>query len=511
MRSMRQSWPVLLVLAALSCSQPETPPAVDAPAPGDGVAAEVPVPEGPPLETVLDERGAKLAQLSQKLTGDFDDMKERRLIRVLVSYNHTHYFLDGPTQRGITYEAFQLFETHLNEKYDTGNLPIRVVMIPVARDQLLPRLAEGYADIAAGALTVTDARRQTVDFGDPGQKGVNEIVVTGPGGPASLASVEDLSGQEVWVRPSSSYRDSLDALNGRLKAAGRDPVLIRDADELLEDEDILEMVNAGLLGITVVDDYLANFWKEIFTSATPHPELVLREGGELGWALRKGTPQLMAEVNEFVAENKQGTLMGNVLLKRYLGTTKWVRNAYGAKDLERFQGMIALFQKYAGQYDFDWLLCAAQGYQESGLDQSKRSHVGAVGVMQVMPETARDKAVGILNIDELEPNIQAGIKYLRWVVDNYFDDPAITPLNQMLFAFASYNAGPNRIARLRKEAGEVGLDPNVWFRNVELVVARKVSREPVVYVSNIFKYYLAYKVVAEQRARENERKAAATS
>jgi membrane-bound lytic murein transglycosylase MltF len=130
-----------------------------------------------------------------------------------------------------------------------------------------------------------------------------------------------------------------------------------------------------------------------------------------------------------------------------------------------------------------------------------RSPVGAIGVMQVMPATARDRSVNIPNIEELEPNIHAGIKYLRWIVDNYFDDPAIDPRNQMLFAFASYNAGPNRIARLRKEAEVAGLDPDVWFRNVELVAARKVGREPVQYVSNIFKYYLAYSLVAEQRQR----------
>jgi membrane-bound lytic murein transglycosylase MltF len=122
--------------------------------------------------------------------------------------------------------------------------------------------------------------------------------------------------------------------------------------------------------------------------------------------------------------------------------------------------------------------------------------------MQVMPKTAKDPVVGIPNIDEIEPNIHAGIKYLRWVVDKYFNDPAIAPVDQALFAFASYNAGPNRIARIRGETAAAGLDPNKWFRNVELLVARQVGREPVQYVANIFKYYIAYTVIAEKLQRE---------
>jgi membrane-bound lytic murein transglycosylase MltF len=231
---------------------------------------------------------------------------------------------------------------------------------------------------------------------------------------------------------------------------------------------------------------------------------VLREGAEFGWALRKGTPLLMAEVNEFVAENREGTLTGNVLLKKYLGSHKYARNAFEEQDLARFRELVGLFQKYADQYRFDWLLVAAQGYQESRLDQSVRSPVGAVGVMQVMPATAKDPVVGIPDIHETEPNIHAGIKYLRWVVDEYFDDPAIAPVDQALFAFASYNAGAGRIAQLRKEAARRGLNPNVWFHNVEIVAADKIGAETVTYVANIYKYYIAYSLIMEARAEREQ-------
>ncbi len=442
--------------------------------------------------TALDGLPPRLAALNKTLTGDFDAMRERRAIRVLVPYNHTQYFVDEGQQLGASYDALQLFQKHINEKYKTGDLPIEVVILPATRERLLERLAEGQADLVLGALTITDERKKIIDFSAPMMDGIKEVVVTGPAGPPSLASNDDLSGQEVWVRRSSSYHESLERLNAELKGKGKAPVVIRDADETLEDEDILEMVNAGLYGVTVVDDYLATFWAEVFPEIRPQPTLTLREGAEFGWALRKGTPLLMAEVNEFVAANRQGTLTGNVLLKKYLGTTKYARNAYEPADLARFKELIGFFQKYAAEYRFDWLLCAAQGYQESRLDQSVRSPVGAIGVMQVMPTTATDKSVGIPNIEELEPNIHAGIKYLRYVIDQYFNDPAIDPVDQALFAFASYNAGPNRIARIRGETAAAGLDPNKWFRNVELLVARQVGREPVQYVANIYKYYIAY-------------------
>jgi membrane-bound lytic murein transglycosylase MltF len=491
---------MLAVLAFAGCGGDQPPADGDGGAPG--TSADGATEAGATPRTTLDGLPPRIAALNKTFTGDFDAMRERRAIRVLVPYNHTQYFVDGAEQRGAAYDALQLFQKHINEKYKTKDLPIEVVILPATRERLLERLAEGQADIVVGALTITDDRKKMVDFSTSTIDGVKEVVVTGPAAPPSLASTDDLSGQEVWVRRSSSYRESLERLNRELEAKGKAPVVIRDANETLEDEDILEMVNAGLYGVTVVDDYLATFWAEIFPEIRPHPALTLREGAEFGWALRKGTPLLMAEVNEFVAANREGTLTGNVLLKKYLGTTKYARNAFEAQDLARFKELVGLFQKYADQYRFDWLLCAAQGYQESRLDQSVRSPVGAIGVMQVMPKTAKDPVVGIPNIDEIEPNIHAGIKYLRWVVDKYFNDPAIAPVDQALFAFASYNAGPNRIARIRGETAAAGLDPNKWFRNVELLVARQVGREPVQYVANIFKYYIAYTVIAEKLQRE---------
>jgi membrane-bound lytic murein transglycosylase MltF len=435
-------------------------------------------------------------------TGDLDSLRDRRVVRMLVVYSKTFYFIDKGQQRGISYELGMALEKYLNADNKDKTRPIRIMFIPVGRDELIGGVAAGVGDIGAGGLTITPERLKQVDFTTPAADNVNEILVTAPD-VAAPATVEDLSGRSVFVRRSSSQYESLVELNTRLAAAGKKPVDILIADENLEDEDILEMVNSSLVDATVVDDYVAKFWKEIFTRIQPQFDIALRTNAQVAWAIRKDSPQLKQVLDGFVAKNRMGTATGNVLLKRYLQNTRWARGATKTEDLRRFTQVADYFKKYATEYDFDWLLLAAQGYQESGLDQAIRSPVGAIGVMQVMPTTAKDKNVAIPNIHLVEQNIHAGVKYLRFLVNQYFDEPGIDRVNRHLFAFAAYNAGPTRISRLRKEAAKQGLDPNKWFNNVEVVVAQEVGRETVTYVSNIYKYYIAYKLTVD-RARQRE-------
>jgi membrane-bound lytic murein transglycosylase MltF len=436
--------------------------------------------------------------------GDFNAMTKRRLIRALVIPNKTAYFFDGVDQKGTGFEALKLLEEQINKDLKTGSLAIHMLIIPTTRDRILSDLINGHGDIAASNLTITPERLENVDFADPFLT-TNEVVVTGAKAPP-ISSLEDLAGQEIYIRRTSSYWESLERLNQELEEKGLKPARLRAVDEILETEDILEMVNAGLIPITVADDYLANLWAEIFENVTAHPDLILRSGGEIAWAMRPNSPELTAVLNRFVKGHKKGTLKGNIVLNRYLKDAKYVRNSLAATEMKRFEQAMKFFQKYAGDYDFDWLMIAAQGYQESRLDQGVRSKAGAIGVMQILKSTASDPNVGIPDIDKLEPNIQAGTKYLRFLVDHYFDEPDIDPINRHLFGFAAYNAGPNRIQRLRKKAAEKGLDPNVWFRNVEVVVAHDVGREPVTYVSNIYKYYLAYRLMIDQQQRRDAAK-----
>jgi membrane-bound lytic murein transglycosylase MltF len=436
-----------------------------------------------------------------RVTGDLDKMIARRRIRVLLVYSKTFYFLDRGRQRGATYDFMRAFEEDLNRRLGTGHLRVQVVFIPVGRDELIPGLVEGRGDIAAANLTITDERRREVDFSDPIGTGVDEIVVTGPASPP-IQSVQDLSGQEVFVRKSSSYHESLLRLNAELEKAGKPPVRLKLAPETLEDEDLLEMVNAGLVRLVVVDDHKAEFWTQIFPKIQLHPEAAVRRGGAIGWAFRKGSPKLAAAANRFIAANRKGTNVGNQIFNRYLRSAKYVRNALDPDELRKYNQTVALFRKYGDRYDFDALMLTAQGYQESQLDNQRRSKAGAVGVMQVLPATGKEMQVG--DIRQLDPNIHAGTKYLRFMVDRYFQDAPMAPVDKMLFAFASYNAGPAKIARLRKEAKADGLNPNVWFNHVERVAAKRIGRETVQYVSNIFKYYVAYRLLEDER-QERER------
>ena len=452
-----------------------------------------------------DDEGEYVEALTGQWIGDLDGMLQRERLRALVPYSKTYYFLDGGTARGATYDLLQAFEKFLNERHPEGRIPVRIVVIPTPRDQLIPRLLEGYGDLAAGYLTITEARGRQVDFGDPLLSEVREIVVSGPGAP-QLRELDDLSGQTVHVRRSSSYYESLVELNRRFSGAGRAPVNIVLAHESLEDEDLLELVNSGLIAMIVVDDHKAGFWAQSMDRIQLHEQLALREGGEIAWAVRPGSPKLTAEINAFVAEARKGTLLGNVVHRRYLEENPWVSNPLPQREIERIERKLELFRHYGERYDFDWTMLAALAYQESGLDQSKRSAAGAVGVMQILPSTGADPNVDIVEVQNLENNIHAGTKYLSFLRQRYFSGPELDRVNAELFALAAYNAGPARIAELREETASRGLDPNLWFQNVEVLAARRIGQETVRYVSNIFKYYIAYSsLVAQQSTRDAAR------
>ncbi len=417
--------------------------------------------------------------------GDLEEMVTRGRVRALVTLSKTHYFLDGATQRG-------------NQRLGRKALPVRVVVIPVHRDELLPALERGLGDLAAANLTVTPERLERVDFAAPFADTVRELVVTGPSGPV-LTTLDDLAGAEVHVRRSSSFWGSLEALNASFVGRGLEPVRIEPAEEFLETEDLLEMVNAGVLPATVADEHIARFWSSVLDNLRVNDGLPIREGGAIAWAVRKDAPRLTAIVSEFARTNQAGTLTANVLLARYLRDNAWVRNPLAGGDRRRFDTSVELFRTYGERYGFDYLMLTALAYQESQLDQSVRSHVGAIGVMQIKPDTAADPNVGITGIDTIENNIHAGTKYLAFLRERYFADPQIPRLDRHLLLFAAYNAGPARVAKLREEAAEGGLDPNRWFGNVEVVAARRIGRETVQYVANIAKYYVAYTRAAALR------------
>ncbi len=429
--------------------------------------------------------------------GDLDGMKKRHVIRVLVVPSHSGFFYDKGVPRGIFYEAFEEFQRFINQKLKTGPVKITVTFIPARPEQLENGLLEGVADIIGYPVIVTPEREQKVLFTTPISASVNQVIVTGPHASA-VSTLQDLSGKEVYVNPLTAYYENLQALSREFQKAGKPPILVKAADRNLTDEDLLEMVNAGLIPATVTLDMRANFWVKVLPHLTVHPDMVLKRDGQVALVTRKDSPELRSLLDEFVRTHNIGTSFGNTLLRRYLQNTKWVKDSTTSEEMKKFQAYVRYFQKYAAQYDFDYLMLVAQGYQESSLDQSRRNPSGAVGIMQVIPKLAAAPPIDVPNVHNAENNIQAGTKMLNYIAETYFNDDKLDSLNKTLMVFASYNAGPTRISGLRKKTALEGLDPNQWFGNVELVVAKNVGQETVQYVSNIYKYYVAYKLTLEE-------------
>ncbi len=445
------------------------------------------------------KHGLAQAPVFKPWTGDLDGMVKRRVIRVLVAPSRTAYWLNGAQQTGVEYELLKAFEKEINEKYKTQGKHFRtyVTIIPTRPDQLISGLLEGRGDIAAGILTVTPERLEQVDFGEPFFRGVRQIVVSGPAS-SELASLDDLSGKEVFVRKSSSYWTHLEDLNERFAKEQKPPVILKAAPEDLQDDDLLEMVHAGLVGTIVVNRYQALLWAKVFKKLKPREDLVVHEGGDIAWMIRKDSPKLKAEIATFAKNYGQKTNFGNTLVKKYTGSPRVVKPATSAGEIKKYQATVEFFRKYGAQYGMDYLLMMAQGYQESLLDQNAKSDVGAIGVMQLMPATGKEMNTG--DISQVEPNIHAGVKYISMMRDEFFGNEPMDTRNKTLFAFAAYNAGPGRVQKLRKEAEKQGLDPNVWFNNVEVIAAKRIGEETVTYVANIYKYYVAYTLVEQQRA-----------
>jgi len=391
------------------------------------------------------------------------------------------------------------FEKELNAKYAKKNLRLHFIFIPTTRNQLIPSLVAGRGDIIAANLTVTPEREAQVDFSTPIVKGVKEVIVSSAKAPA-LNKLDDLSGKMVFVNPTSSYYQSLKQVNTDFSKEKLAPINIKEAPGIFETDDILEMVQAGLVQITVSDLYLAKFWKNIFPNIQIHEDLVIRSGGDIAFAFRKKSPQLKLALDTFADNHKIGTSFGNQKLQTYLKSVKWVKAATNPQEIEKFNSMADIFQQYGDQYKIDWLLMTAQGYQESRLDQNVKSRVGAVGVMQLMPATGKELKVG--DIHNLNNNINGGVKYVRYLIEKYYANEPMTELDKVLFAFAAYNAGPSKIQQMRLEAAKRGLDPNIWFDNVERIVAERIGSETVQYVSNIYKYSVAYKLVREMPAKQ---------
>jgi membrane-bound lytic murein transglycosylase MltF len=449
----------------------------------------------PPQQALAADLKRIAPLLSAESTADLKAMRKRGVIRVLVTYKRTDYFVVNGQQRGFEYELMEQFERSVNKGDKKGQLHLNIVYIPVPFDSLITNLVKGRGDIAAAGLTITPDRRKKVAFSTPYVRDISEVIVTTKSD-QSIRSTEDLSGRVVYVLNGSSYVQHLARLSEKFKNDGRPPVYIVEADPYLATEDILELVNAGIVEVTVADDHIARLWSGVLPNIAVHKNITVNTSGQIAWAVRKNNPDLLANLDDFLRSHRKGTKIGNVLFKRYYENTRWIQNPLSKSSQDKLEQYHALFQKYANEYDFDWLLIAALAFQESRLDPKKQSHRGAVGIMQIKPATAKDKHVKIDDVYKLENNVHAGVKYLAFLRDRYFTSPEFEHGASVHFSLAAYNAGPAKVRKMRARAKTMGLNPDIWFQNVERAAQQMVGSETTRYVANVYKYYLAYTLLS---------------
>jgi len=437
--------------------------------------------------------------VGERYTDDLVKLKKRNVIRALVVPGKTEFYIRNGKISGLMVKLLENYGKTLNKGIRKQDKKTRIVYIPVDFDDLIPALIEGRGDIAAAFITVTDERKQKVAFSSGHSRQVNELIITNKDSNKSILTLDDLAGKNVYVLRGSSFVEHLHTLNTKLAEKDLDAINIVEANKHLTSEAILEMLNAGVIDFTVVDDFKAKLWARVLPEIVVRDDLVVNDAGTVGWAIRKNNPELKKNLDIFAQKVKKGTLLGNVLFNQFYGRDQKLANLKSDKDDTKYTQFIEIFKKYGDQYDMDHFMLMAQAYQESGLNQRLVSHRGAVGVMQVLPSTAAGKRVGIRDIKTLDNNIHAGTKYMSFLRTYYFDSPDISPENKMFLSWAAYNAGPANVIKMRARAEKMGLDKNVWFNNVEIAAGRIIGTETVKYVANIYKYYSTYLLMEHKR------------
>ncbi len=439
-------------------------------------------------------------------TYDFECIRERRTIRILVPYSRTFFHIEQGRQKGVSHETGLAFERWLNQRYPrrSGGSRWHVMFIPVSRDQLLPSLIRGVGDIAAGGLVADERAR----FGGQvvmasGEFRSEPVLVSGPSG-AKLARLDDLAGKEVAVPALSNDFWGLVELSRTFSERGLAPIHLLPQAEGIEPEELLGRVNAGTLAAAVVDRRVAKAWQSTLGDLAIQP-LQFAWGGHYAWAVRDGNPELREVLAEFFSDQQRGRRPARAWKEERLEAGRFLDEPASADELRRFHQLNRAFIASAERHGLDPLMLMAQAFHESRFDQRARSNRGAVGVMQVLPSTAADPNVRVSGVgSSAERNVEAASKYLRFLADTYLDDPALTPDNRMFLLLAAYNAGPGNLQKIRRMARESGLDPDRWYGHVERMAARELGRETLDYVSNVYKYYVSYRFAQEREEMQSE-------
>ena len=425
-------------------------------------------------------------------SGSYSEMIGRGEIRMAVPYNRTIYINEKGVPRGLSVEVSKGFARWVNTKY-AGQLKggsVSIKLVPTVAPELLNSLSSGRADIAIGDIGLYEPIPNSQQFiVNHASKEGQEVLLTGPGSPP-LKKMADLSGQTVYGSRNTNFQKTFSALNKELKRNGK--LLINLASPLgdLDDEDLLEMLNSGLISYVTVADWKFKLWQSIYKNITVHADLSVQDSGWVGWVVRSTNRDLNDDLIDFYESDDFVKSLSAFRQDDYKQHLKGLKDPMDKTVWTRFESMRPLFNRFGAQYKLSPLILASLGFQETLLNQSAVSAVGAIGVMQLMPATGMSLGVGDIHL--LEPNLHGGADYMNQLISKYFPDVQFEGNNRSLFAVASYNIGPNNVAKARERAKDIGFDPNRWFGNVEFTATEHMGYEPMIYVRNVYKYYISY-------------------
>ena len=408
-------------------------------------------------EPKKDKSITAISQKQEPIDYDLDDIIESGVLRVITSYSPTGYFLYKGETMGFEYEIFKRLADHLN-------ISLEIVLAKNV-DSVIPMLNRGDGDIIALGYTITSDRKEDVSFTDPYMITHQSLIQKKPDNwrkmtrdnikDALATDIIELINDTVSVRQNSSYYLRLKEMSNELG----DSIYIDILEGETSDEQIIKMVSDGVIKYSIIDNHKAAIHKSYFPNIDVDTPASLSQ--RLAWAVRKTSPNLLAVINEGLEVIKRKPDY-NMIYERYFENK---RQFHKRLDSEYYTGTTGKFskydqvvKKYSSDLGWDWILVKSLIYQESMFNANNKSWVGASGLMQLMPATAKE--MGVSDIQDPEQNIKAGSKYLARMYSYWDQIP--DSVQRIKFAMASYNCGYGHIKDAQKLAMKYGKDSLVW-------------------------------------------------
>lgn len=418
---------------------------------------------------------------------DLAQIRSSKVLRVLVNQSRNSSGEVKGEPVGVEHHRLRSLEHYLNARARDGQ-EIRLKLIPRAKEQLLAALQRGEGDLAAPGELLDPSLVRGVSGSAPVRDQV-QLMLVGRKGERSFSRIEQLSGRTVALTSASAAGAVIEQLNQQLALRKRAAIKVEWVDPSLAVEDVLEMVQAGIYHLTVVERPIAQRWARVMPRLRLDSRVHLGQPQAMRWYVRRDASMLLATVDRFLqgyrAPANQDAAFERIYRRQYR-----VHDPLARKSRKRLESVRAVLQKHGAAQQIDWLNLAALAFKESTLNPAARGSGGAHGLMQITPSAAR--RVGVSNTATVDGNVQAGARYLALIRRKFFASPQLNERERMAFVLAAYNLGPERVQAMRAEARRRGLNGNQWFFQTERIAMEQVGMGPVNFVNSVNKYFLAF-------------------